>query len=53
MLPLSADLRLPERGVKLYGGFEEMLAGLAGQADCITIPTPIHLHAPMHRACVE
>lgn len=53
MLPRSADLRLAERGIKVYAGFEEMLAGHASGVDCITIPTPIHLHAPMHRACVE
>lgn len=53
MLPLSADLRLVERGVKVYTSFESMLDALVSQADCITIPTPIHLHAPMHRACVE
>ncbi len=53
MLPLSADLHLAERGIKIYPGFEAMLADRANQADCITIPTPIHLHAPMHRACVD
>jgi len=53
VLPLSADLRLVERGVKIFPSFEAMLNGIAGSVDCVTIPTPIHLHAPMHRACVE
>jgi predicted dehydrogenase len=53
LLPQSADLRLAERGVKIFRSFEELLANLEGAADCVTIPTPIHLHAPMHRACVE
>jgi predicted dehydrogenase len=52
MLPLSADLRLTERGVKIFSSFEAMLDGLAGHADAITLPTPIHTHAPMHRAAV-
>ena len=52
MLPQSADLCLEARGVKLFRSLEAMLDGLAEAADCVTIPTPIHLHAPMHRACV-
>jgi predicted dehydrogenase len=53
MLPQSADLRLGARGVKIFPSFEAMLDGLAGRADAITLPTPIHTHAPLHRACVE
>lgn len=52
-LPLSADLNLTERGVELFPSFEAMVEKLPGRADFVTIPTPIHLHAPMHRACVE
>ncbi len=52
-LPLSADLNLAGRGVEIFPDFAAMLAKLPGRADCVTIPTPIHLHAPMHRACVE
>ncbi len=53
VLPQSADLCLNERGVKIFPSFEAMLEGIAGSVDFVTIPTPIHLHAPMHRACVE
>jgi predicted dehydrogenase len=30
-----------------------MVEGIAGAAEAVTLPTPIHCHAPMHRACVE
>jgi len=53
MLPQSADLCLAARGVQLFPTFEKMLDGIARTADAVTIPTPIHLHAPMHRKCVE
>jgi predicted dehydrogenase len=53
MLPPSADLRLAARGVKTFSSFEAMLEGSATGLDAITLPTPIHTHAPMHRACVE
>ena len=52
-LPENAGLRLVERGVRVYPDFAAMLEGIAGVADAVTLPTPIHLHAPMHRACVE
>ncbi len=52
-LPQSADLRLAARGVKFFPSFEAMLDGIIGAADAVTIPTPIHWHAPMHRDCVE
>jgi predicted dehydrogenase len=53
LLPQSADLNLLARGVKLFPSFTAMLDGIVGAADAVTIPTPIHLHAPMHRACAE
>jgi predicted dehydrogenase len=53
VLPLSTDLNLSVRGVKVFPTFEAMLDNLAGSAVAVTIPTPIHLHAPMHRACLE
>ncbi|HTB62172.1 MAG TPA: Gfo/Idh/MocA family oxidoreductase [Opitutales bacterium] len=53
MLPQSTDLNLAARGVQLFPGFEAMLDGMAGAVDAITLPTPIHTHAPLHRACVE
>ncbi len=53
MLPASADLKLAERGVKVYPSYAAMLEGSAGTIDAVTIPTPIHEHAPMHRQAVE
>jgi predicted dehydrogenase len=53
MLPLSADLNLAARGVGIFPTFAAMLEGIAGSVEAVTIPTPIHLHAPMHQACVE
>jgi len=53
LLAQSADLNLAARGVNLFPSFEAMLDGIAGAADAVTIPTPIHLHAPMHRACAK
>jgi predicted dehydrogenase len=53
LLPQSADLDLAARGVQLFPGFEAMIDGLDGKVDAITLPTPIHTHAPLHRACVE
>jgi len=53
ILPTSADLNLASRGVAIFPSFAAMLDGVAGAADAVTIPTPIHEHAPMHRAAVE
>jgi len=53
MLPLSADLQLEARGIKVFDSFQAMVDAIAGAAEAVTIPTPIHLHAPMHRACVD
>ncbi len=39
------------RGVRVYAAYLDMLD--AHQLDFVCIPTPIPLHAPMHRACVE
>ena len=49
--PLLAGLEA--RGVPVYRDYREMLAAHASELDFVTIPTPIPLHAPMHRACVE
>lgn len=42
-----------QRKVKVYTDYRQMLAECRGDLDVITIPTPIPLHAPMHRACIE
>ncbi len=49
--PLLADLKA--RGVHIYTDYRAMLDAHAGELDFVTIPTPIPLHASMHRACVE
>ncbi len=44
---------LSTRGVQVYRDYLEMLDAHHNELDFVTIPTPIPLHAPMHRACVE
>ncbi len=45
-------LRFAERGVRVYTGFEELLAQHGDELDLMNISTPIRMHAPMHAACV-
>lgn len=47
------ELRFPERGVKLFDDYLAMLDACGEELDVVFIPTPVPLHAPMHRACVE
>lgn len=42
-----------ERGVKVYRGFDEMMAMHGDQADMVSVATPIHCHATMHAECVN
>lgn len=44
---------LKERGIAIYDDYIVMLDAHREELDFVTIPTPIPLHAPMHRACVE
>jgi predicted dehydrogenase len=46
-------LRFAERGVRVFGDYLALLDACRADLDVVTIPTPIPLHAPMHRACVE
>ena len=46
-------LRFGERGTRLFKDYLAMLEACGAELDMVTIPTPIPLHAPMHRACVE
>lgn len=46
-------LQLSQRGVQLFTDYTVMLDSFRSNLDIVTIPTPIPLHAPMHRACVE
>lgn len=48
-----AALEFRRRKVRVFRDWRELLAQCGGQLDLVTIPTPVPLHAPMHRACVE
>jgi predicted dehydrogenase len=47
------EWRCAERGVEVFDDFRTMLAAARDRLDLVVIPTPIPLHAPMHRATVE
>lgn len=42
-----------ERGVRVFDDYREMLAACHQELDLLVVPTPIQLHAEMHRAGVE
>ena len=42
-----------ERGVQTFTDYREMLDACQDSLDVVTVPTPVPLHASMHRACVE
>ncbi|HZO86754.1 MAG TPA: Gfo/Idh/MocA family oxidoreductase [Chthonomonadaceae bacterium] len=48
-----AAWRFAERGVRAFPDYRQMLEACAAELDLVTVPTPVPLHAPMHRACVE
>lgn len=41
------------RGISTYTDFTEMMQRHGAELDLMVIATPVHLHAPMHAACVE
>src|SRR5690348_217966 len=41
------------RGVQTFPDYVQLLDACRDQLDLVTIPTPVPLHAPMHRAVVE
>jgi len=45
--------RWEERGIRQYTDYRDMLRVHGAELDVVMVPTPIHLHAEMHRACVE
>jgi predicted dehydrogenase len=45
--------RFAERGVPVFADYRDMLARHASALDLLVVPTPIGLHAEMHRAGVE
>ena len=50
----AAKFGFAERGVAVGTDYREMLERFAPAGlDIVTIPTPVPLHAAMHRACVE
>lgn len=46
-------LELEARGVQVHDHYLTMLDRHGAELDVVTIPTPVPLHAEMHRACVE
>ena len=54
---LLADARtrfdLDGRGVAVFEDYRSMLDAHRDDLDVVTVPTPLPLHAEMHRACVE
>jgi len=53
-LPQGSEAwNFPLRRVKVFSAYLAMLDACAGELDWVVIPTPIPLHAEMHRACVE
>ncbi len=47
------EMRFEIRNTKVYSDYIEMLDAHAGDLDVVTIPTPVPLHKPMHKACVD
>jgi predicted dehydrogenase len=45
--------RLSERGVCIFPDYRQMLDACGQELDLLVVPTPINLHAEMHRAGVE
>lgn len=49
----QAKWRFADRGVQVFNNYREMLDARGHELDVLVIPTPITLHAEMHRAGVE
>ena len=49
----AADFQFGLRGVRVFADYREMLTTCGSSLEMATVPTPIPLHAEMHRACVE
>jgi predicted dehydrogenase len=50
---VMAQLDLAGRGIPVYPDYLQMLERHRHELDLVTVPTPIPLHAPMHRAVLE
>lgn len=51
--PQQAAWKFAARGVSVFPDYRSMLAACHAQLDLLVVPTPIQLHAEMHRAAVE
>ena len=49
----QAAHEFPRRGVKVFADYRAMLDACGHELDLLVVPTPISLHAEMHRAGVE
>ncbi|MCM8759383.1 MAG: Gfo/Idh/MocA family oxidoreductase [Candidatus Omnitrophica bacterium] len=47
------ELKMEERNVKVFNNYISMLDSFSEKLDFAIIPTPIHLHAEMHKECVK
>jgi len=47
------ELNMEKRGVKIFNNYLNMLDEFKDILQMVTIPAPIHLHAEMHRECVN
>jgi len=50
---VAAELELEQRGVEVFGNWTQMLDHCRGELDLVCVPSPVPLHAQMHRACVD
>ncbi len=49
----ACNWNFQQRGVRVFDDYLQMLDAVRDDIDAVTIPTPVPLHAAMHRACVE
>ena len=47
------EWRFAERGVRVFGDWQAMLDMLADEVDVLTVPAPLPLHAPIHKAAAR
>lgn len=48
-----AELDFAGRKVRIFDDYRRMLEECRAELDMVVVPTPVPLHAEMHRACVE
>ncbi len=47
------ELQLEQRGVHVFSHYPEMLNDCRDMLDFVCVPSPVPLHAEMHRACID